>query len=177
MEFVPVQSYYKATLAQLFDNEGEVKWNSDRLKDEINIRPELVGKLKETGYQKTSKSFTAQQVQFIFEYISRPILNEKNMRLLKINQFDLLDYHKNTKPIETMEQISRLTDAILSSLGLVKSFDKEANTHYLFNGNTNVYLLKIKDGFEIHDLQTFRLIETVKTTEGLIRSLLALRNI
>jgi hypothetical protein len=177
MEFVPVQSYYKATLAQLFDNEGEVKWNSERLRVEIDNRPELSLKLKETGYQKKSKSFTAQQVQLIFEYISWPILNKKNMRLLKINQFDLLDYHKNTKPTETMEPILKLTDGLLSSLGLVKSFDKDANTHYLFNGNSNVYLLKIKDGFEIHDLQTFRLIETVKTTEGLIRSLLALRNI
>jgi hypothetical protein len=84
LQFVPIQSYYKSTLVELYNNEGEVGWNFRKLKNEINARKELLEKLEATGYNQTIKSFTAQQVSLIFKYISHPILNERNINLLKL---------------------------------------------------------------------------------------------
>lgn len=177
-EFVPVQSYHKATLAQLYDNEGEVFWDTQKLKTEIDSNPELVQKLKETGYKERSKSFTGEQIGLIFKFLSRPILTDKNRKLLKINTFNLLNNFEMkpellTKDIEKLENIS---DAVLCGLGMRKKEGPDFNTHYVFTANESVYFIRDKKTFIMHDMYTFRVLKVIEKTEDLIRELLDLKN-
>ena len=50
MEKVPIQSYYKKTLAFLYDNEGEVKISSHLLMHKIKSDKECINALKNAGY-------------------------------------------------------------------------------------------------------------------------------
>lgn len=178
MEFVPIQSYHKATLAQLYDNEGEVFWDTQKLKTEIDSNPELVKKLKETGYKERSKSFTGEQISLIFKYLSRPILNFKNMKLLKIKGFDLLNNFEMKPELlkNNIETLEKLSDAVLSGLGLRKNEDPDFNPYYIFGANESVYFIRDKKEFIMHDMHTFRVLKVIKTTEDLIKELLLLKN-
>jgi hypothetical protein len=174
MEFVPIQSYHKATLAQLYDNEGEARWDIEKLKKEIHSCPDLVTELKNTGYKERAKSFTGHQISLIFKYLSRPILNLKNMKLLKINQFDLLSRfdEDNSRLANDFEKIDQLSEVVLMQLGLKLNNMPEANAHYTFEHNKDIYLFKKPDGFEIHCAKTFKLLEKITDTKSLIIALL-----
>jgi hypothetical protein len=178
MEFVPVQSYHKATLAQLYDNEGEARWDIEKLKKEIHSNKSLWNELLNTGYKERSKSFTGHQVSLIFKYLSRPILNLKNMKLLKIKNFDLLQRFDENHSLITndFEQLDKIPEAALIQLGLRKHNMPEENEHYTFTENEDIYLLKKQDGFEIHCRKTFKLLEYIKDTKSLIVALLHYKN-
>jgi hypothetical protein len=179
MNYVPIQSYFKSTLAQIYNNEGEVKWDIDRLSEKINGNELLIKQLKECGYKERSKSFTAYQVSLIFKYLSHPILNQLNQKLLKMEKQDLLTRFENKQELITdkLERIEKLDDSILSDLGLRKNSCPDCNEHYLFVENNNYYFTRNKFGyFEMHNKDTLKCESVINNTAQLIGTLLRLRN-
>ena len=83
MEYVPIQSYYKSTLAQFYSNEGEVIWTVFTLMFHIK-KSGCMAELVKEGYEPYSRGFTPAQVKLIFEYIHTPLLNDANRKLLKL---------------------------------------------------------------------------------------------
>ena len=177
MEFVPIQSYHKATVAALYNNEGEVKWDIRTLKNAINKNTDLLSILKANGYKEKNKSFTAFQVELIFKHLSTPILNDKNMRLLKIEpkpEFDLLKYQGMHLGELTLKPLDELKDGVLFDLGIIKNKDKPGN--YLFRYNPKICLKRTLTGFEFYDTETLESIRVVNDTKGFIVELQKLRN-
>lgn len=175
MQFVPIQSYHKATLAALYDNEGEASWDIEKLAKEISSNPKLMEELKKTGYKERSKSFTGQQIAIIFNYISRPILNQKNRKLLKMeNELNLLDHFNANKNLlnDKMANIDEIPPAALSQMGLRYIQGPDCNDHYTFIYNPEIYLLKKPGCFEIHCRNTFKIIEKITETPALVLALL-----
>jgi hypothetical protein len=177
VEFVPYASYFKATLIQLYNNEGEVKWDSRKLRKEIESKPELLESLKEIGYHKDSKGFTTEQIILIFTHISHPILNKPNMELLKLKPTVLLDHFEQHPPnFVPMKMIKDLTPVTLCDLGLRRNWNADENPHYTFEGNANIYLLIKGNGFEFHNRLNFEKLEYVETVKELIEALLKYKN-
>jgi hypothetical protein len=176
---VPIRSYYKTTLALLYDNEGEVNWSVAKLMKEIKSNEECLKKLTNTGYKSKSKHFTAEQVEIIFNHIGTPQLNTVNRKLLKIKSSSTLDYLE-TKweklKLDEMEEISKLPDAALSDIGM-RRHSGDCNDHYVFKDNEDYYFIKNNEGyFILRQRSTFKALETIKSTPRLVAVLLRLRN-
>lgn len=181
IQVVSAQSFHKATIIQLFNNEGEVKWNNEKLNRRIFNNPQLFLDMEKSGYNKNQKDFTAAQVALLFKYISHPILNTANRKLLKIApiKHKLLDnFENNTHLINRdMEYIAKLTDGVLSGLGLRKKEGGDLNPHYEFTDNDSVYFMRSKEGFfKMYDRNTLKKIKTIESTDELVRELLRLKN-
>jgi len=180
IQVVSVQSFHKATLIQLFNNEGEVKWGNEKLNRRIFNNPKLSAEMKNAGYDKNQKDFTAAQVALLFKYISHPILNKANKRVLKIkdHKHGLLDNFENNPELicNDMEDIKKLEDGALSGLGLRKKNGGDLNPHYVFTDNDKVYFTKVDLGFKMHENATLRVVKVITSTEYLIKELLKLKN-
>lgn len=180
-KLAPVQSYHKATLIALFDNEGEVKWDRVKLARHMNNNPDLIFELEDAGYIKSQQGFTAQQVALLFKYINHPILNEANRKLLKLTpiKHKLLDnFEKNNHLINRdMEYLPKLSDGALSGLGLRKKDGGDLNPHYEFVDNDHFYFIRTIDGFfDMHEYATLKVVKTIESTDELVRELLKLKN-
>lgn len=180
IETVPVRSYHKATLIALYNNEGEVKWNYDKLSRRINSNEVLLSDLQNVGYDKDQKDFTASQVQILFSHISHPILNEENRSLLKINStknklLNLIEKIMDNKT-SNFKTISEIDDKMLESLGLKHVDNPDFNNHYIFENDNDYYFIKNKDSIDVHVKSSLMVINTIKSTKILIQKLLKLKN-
>lgn len=180
MQLIPIQSYYKTTLAQLFDNEGEVSWDVQKLIRAITKNKSCISELKEAGYNSKSKSFTGEQVKIIFRYISRPILNKKNKKLLKIeNRFKLLNWlekNYNNLKLAEMEELKDIEEGVLIELGLRLNTGSDVNDHYYFTENDHYYFIRKNGHFLLHEKSSLKCIKTIKNTPELINTLIQLKN-
>ncbi len=181
IKYVPVQSYHKATIIALFNNEGEVNWDHLKLNRRVNNNIELSNELAKSGYDRMQKDFTAQQVALLFKYISHPILNGANRKLLGLKNYkhELLTNFENKPELinRNMEYITKLSDGVLSGLGLRKKNGGDLNLHYEFIDNINFYFTRTEDGFfKMHDRNTLKVIKSIESTDELVKTLLKLKN-
>jgi len=180
IEYVPVQSYHKATVIALFNNEGQVNWDHLKLLRRINKNEELFNELKRSGYHRMQKDFTAAQVALLFKYISHPILNNANMKLLNIKApkySQLIYFEENPELINrNLEYIHKLGDGALIGMGLRKK-SGDFNLHYEFIGNSKYYFTRDDNGyFEMKDRNTLKTIKLIESTDDLVLTLLKLKN-
>ncbi len=180
MERVPIQSFYKNTLANIFDNEGEVNYTVQIINAKIKANHVLAEMLENSGYVKTAHSFTPEQVALIFKHLHHPILNNKNRKLLNLknraskNSF-LFTIHKllPTNNNANLKKLHQLSDAAINSLGLAKhpKFNfytiENIENHCIFNKHKHVELCGLPD---------FNIIKKIHTTQELIEELVKLKN-
>jgi len=174
--YVPIQSYYKAQIIELFNNEGEPKWDFRRLSKKMDSRPELIEELNEKGYDVNDKYFTGEQVRILFKHLGRPILSEKNRKYLNL-KLDNTIRNLITITMKNLDSNKLLTDKkYLAQLGLQYQEGGDVNPHFNFSENTDYYFMPSGNELLLRKYGSMDNIAQIKNTESLLSELSKIAN-
>ncbi len=171
--FVPIKSYFKQEILELFNNEGQPKWDLRRLNRKIENNELLLQELEKIGYEKKDQFFTGEQVQVIFKYLGRPVMTEKNQRYFK--------RHYPDKSLEIIKLFNKIRTHISNATLLTNTDDLawfglhfinggDFNPHYKFTHNPKYYFELSRDEktFYLKSFKTLMIEDEINTTDKLI---------